>query len=129
MTTQDILIANTLAKCHLVFLFVQNMSAVVTICMPGYDSCLSKIFAHPGKMYLEFNGPLSGGTSLKNNFFRGARGWVLALRDKTQPRDARKKLFFKELLTVTRDIGRGSTPTCAVTPLTVCGYTPCLNLT
>ena len=86
--------------------------------MPWYDFCpcvnFARVhFAHPGKIYPEFNGPLSGGTSLKNNFFRGAR----------------KKLFFKELLTVTRDIGRGNTPTCAVTPLTVCGYTPCLNLT
>ena len=94
--------------------------------MPRYDFCpgvnFARVhFAHPGKIYPEFNGPLSGGTSLKNNFFRGARGWVLA--------NMLKKLFFKELLTVTRDIGRGSTPTCAVTPLTVCGYTSCLNLT
>ena len=46
------------------------------------------------------HGSLSGGTSLKNNFSQGAWGWVLALRAKTQPRDAWKKLFFKELLTI-----------------------------
>ena len=66
--------------------------------MPGNDFCPGVIFAqvhfaHPGKMYPEFNGPLSGGTSLKNNFFRGARGWVLALWAKTQPGDARKKIL------------------------------------
>ena len=58
--------------------------------LPGCNFCPGK-FCPPGQNvpgYPEFNGPLSGGTSLKNNFSQGARGWVLALRAKTQPRDA-----------------------------------------